>query len=425
MELQFDLRLTKKQTEVRNVLQKDDCRYLVIRFARQLGKTTLSQVLLIEYLCNYRSFCGYVSPTYNLCQKMFDELVQILEPTGLLKTANNSKMQIETIFGSKLKFFTMANPQAIRGFTIRKGLLVLDECAYYSEILPDGQNPWQILFPLIKADLSNNKVLMLSTPKQKSGLFYESYCKAIQNTPMWKSVSATIYDDELTSPEEIEEIRNSMSDLAFRTEFLCEFADSGFSFFQGYDCLFQDFVFDENCNCYIGIDPSGNGQDDFVLTKINVKGQVQSIEITGDLDYKYIQCSNIINQTRNLKGCYCEINGLGAPVYNEIKKLISNKQIFEEFTTTNNSKIDILSDLSMAITKKELLFDRKDSKLYTQFGLFGSSYSKTGKLQLQAYGSGHDDKVLSLAIALAAMKKYNVLGSYNISFGGRTTHKHK
>ena len=214
-----------------------------------------------------------------------------------------------------------------------------------------------------------------------------------------------------------------MSDIAFRTEFLCEFADSGISFFQGYEQLFQKFVYDETVTQYIGIDPAGNGQDDMVLTLINTKGQTKSIEINGTLDQKYVQCADIINRTNNLKGVYIETNGIGSPIANEIKKLCKQSLLIEEFTTTNNSKIEILSDLAVAIAKKELLFDKEDTKLYTQFSLFGTSYSKTGKLQLQGYGSSHDDKILSLALAHACMKKYNVLGSYTITFGPRTTHK--
>ena len=56
--------------------------------------------------------------------------------------------------------------------------------------------------------------------------------------------------------------------------------------------------------------------------------------------------------------------------------------MIEEFTTTNNSKIEILSDLAVSIAKKEIWFDKNDTKLYAQFGLFGSSYTKTGRLQL-------------------------------------------
>lgn len=416
MEINFDITLTKGQKKVRETLFSDDCRYCVVKFSRQSGKSICGEVICIEYLCRPKTYSAYICPTYQLCEKVFDELVQLLQPAGLLKNANASKMQIESIFGSKLKFFSMANPQAVRGFTIRNGVMICDETAYYSDILPDGQSPWQCLYPLVKANLKRNKILMISTPRQKAGLFYESYMKAISGTKNWKCVTANIYDDELITPEEIQEIKDSMSELAFSTEFLCEFADSGISFFQGYGPQFTKFEYDENVSSYIGIDPAGNGQDDFVLTLINIKGETKSIEINGSLDQKYIQCADIINQTKNLKGVYIENNGLGGPIANEIKKLCSNRLMIEEFTTTNNSKIEILSDLAVSIAKKEIWFDKNDTKLYAQFGLFGSSYTKTGRLQLQAYGSAHDDKILSMALANACMKKYNVLGSYSFSF---------
>lgn len=419
MNINFDINLTKGQTNVRDTLYSDDCRYCVVKFSRQAGKTVLAEVICIEYLCKPKTYSAYICPTYQLCEKVFDEIKSLLEPTGLLKSANAQKLLIETVFGSKLKFFSMANSNMVRGFTVKNAIMVLDEAAYYQTVNADGQDPWQILFPLVKANLKNNKILMISTPRQKAGLFYESYLKALNGQKNWKCLSATIYDDELISEDEIQEIKDSMSDLAFRTEFLCEFSDNGITFFQGYSDLFKDFTYDYTVNQYIGIDPSGNGQDDMVLTLINSLGHVKSIEITGTLDQKYIKCAEIINNTRNLKGVYIENNGVGSPIANEIKKLCKNKSIIEEFNTTNSSKIEILSDLAVAIAKKELSFDIQDTKLYTQFSLFGTSYTKTGKLQLMGYGSSHDDKILSLGIAYAAKNRFNKLGSYTISFGNK------
>lgn len=416
MNIKLDLKLTTKQQEVYDTIHKDDTTYLVVRFSRQCGKTVISEVLMIEYLLKRNTFSAYISPTYAQGQKVFKEMLQILQPTGLLKNANASSMEFESIFGGRLKFFSMQSPTAIRGNTIRNGILVLDECSFFPTQLPDGSEPWSsVIYPIIKANIKRNKVLMISTPKGKRGFFWTSYNNALQGIKGWKEISATIYDDSLISEDEIKNIKQSMNPIAFEEEFMVKFLDNSISFFQGFEKCFSNYEYDENCSQYIGIDPSGNGADDMVLTKINLKGQTKSIELNGSLDKKYIEASKIINSTKNLKLVYIEINGLGAPIYNEIKKLCKNKSIIKEWYTSNDSKNTMLSDLALSIVKQEIMFDEKDTKLKSQFGTFGSTYTKTGKLQLIGQNNTHDDKILSLGIAYAAYRDSTKINGYNLS----------
>ena len=416
MNITFDITLTKSQKNVRDTLYKDDTRYLVVRYSRQCGKTVIAEVLLIESFIKPSSFNVYISPTFSQGLKVYKELVRLLQPTGLIKKASAGTLEIESIYGGRIKFFSMQSPTAIRGNTV-KGLLVLDEYAFFPDSLPDGSDPWSsVIYPIIKANIKTNKVLMISTPKGKRGGFWTSYNNALEGIPGWKEVSATIYDDDLITNEEIENIKRSMNPLAFDEEFMVKFLDNSISFFQGFENCFDDYIYDENCSQWIGIDPAGSGADDMVLTKINSKGQTKSVELTGSLDKKYIEAAKIINSTNNLKLVYIEINGLGSPICNEIKKLCNKKTIVKEWYTSNDTKTEMLSDMAISIVKQEIHFDKNDKKLYSQFSTFGCTYTKTGKLQLAGTGSTHDDKILSLGIAYAARRDTNKHGNYNISF---------
>ena len=46
---------------------------------------------------------------------------------------------------------------------------------------------------------------------------------------------------------------------------------------------------------------------------------------------------------------------------NEIRKLVTNKNIIQEFNTTNKSKNEILAAVAIDISKKEIYFDKNDS----------------------------------------------------------------
>ena len=105
-----------------------------------------------------------------------------------------------------------------------------------------------------------------------------------------------------------------------------------------------------------------------------------------------------------------EINGLGAPFYNELIKSIKRKNKVKEWTTTNTSKEKILSNLATDIQQRRISFNKEDTELFSQFGTFIGTYTKNRHLKLEAKLGFHDDRIMSLAIALEAKnttKKYD------------------
>jgi hypothetical protein len=59
-----------------------------------------------------------------------------------------------------------------------------------------------------------------------------------------------------------------------------------------------------------------------------------------------------------------------------------------------------VSKLAVTIAKDEIFFDEMDKSLYTEFGTFIASFTKSGHLQFGAISGKHDDRIMSLAIAL-------------------------
>lgn len=397
-EIQFDIKLTKKQRELYNAVHDNKGRVTVGRWSRQCGKTVIAEVLLIAQLFRPNKFSAYISPSFSQGRKVFKELVDLLTPTGYITKANASTLTIETKTKSTLQFFSMENPNAIRGYTV-SGILVLDEAAFFPDVLPDGSDPWSnVIYPITKA--RHPSVLMISTPKGKRGMFYEFSKRANNGEKEVREISATIYDDELVSEEEIETIRKSVSPMGFREEFMVEFLDSSLTFFKGFEQCFGEFVYDSKCNQYCGIDLSSTGEDNTIMTFINEKHQVRQIEVEGSLDAKYAKIAAILDATPSLRGTYIERNGIGDVMINEIKKLTRVRII--PWQTTNDTKNDIISNLAMRIANREIMFDKEDRCLFAELSGFVVTHSKTGRLQFSGQGV-HDDRVMSLAIALKCM----------------------
>ena len=364
------------------------------------GKTLFAEIMLIEYLCKPNKFNAYISPSFSQGRKVYRELIELLSPSGIITKANSSTLTIETKYGSTFQAFSMETPNSIRGYTV-SGILVMDEVSFFPDTLPDGSEPWSsVIMPVTKA--RKPKVLVISTPKGKRGLFYEMYLRGVAQEKGFREITATIYDDKLVTEEEIEDIKRRVSPMAFEEEFMVKFLDSSVTFFRGYENVFSDYVYNENVKQWIGIDLSANGEDATIVTKVNELMQVKQYKVEGTLDSKYRQIADIINSTSNLKMSYLEINGIGAVMLNEIQKLVSDKSKLREWTTTNQTKEKAVSTLAMAIANKEIHFSNEDKELFSELGTFIVKYTKTGHMQFEALSGHHDDRIMALAIGLQA-----------------------
>lgn len=365
------------------------------------GKTVFSEIMLIEYLCKPDTFNAYISPTFSQGKKVFAELNTLLEGSGIIKKSNAADLRIDTIYGSSLKFFSMESPTAIRGNTI-SGILVLDEAAFFPVQLSSGEDPWyNVIYPTIKA--RKPKVLVISTPCGRQGLYYDLYLKAFNHQKGYRELTATIYDDELTTKEEIEEIKKGYPPLAFKQEFEVEFLDNALTVFPNFENCFDGHY--ERGKCWIGIDPSSVGEDNTIVSIINKDNQVKQIKVDGTLDQKYAKIAQIVNKF-NPVATYIENNSIGEVMANEIRKKLYRKSNFYTFTTTNESKKQYISLLSLAIANGEIHFEKDNKLLYSELSTFTFKLTKGGNITYAARDGYHDDTVTSLGICLQCREDF-------------------
>ena len=411
MKINFNIQLTRKQKEAYNILHNDDCQFLIARWSRQCGKTVFAEIMMIEYLCKPNTFNAYISPTFSQGKKVFAELTQLLEDTGIIKKANASDLKIESVYGSTLKFFSMESPVSIRGNTV-SGLLVMDEAAFFPRELPSGEDPYyNVIFPIIKA--RKPKVLVISTPNGRQGMYYDLYLKAFNKEKGYKELTASIYDDDLITGEEIEELKRGYPPIAFQQEFEVEFLDNALTVFPNFANCF-DGKYDGG-RCWIGIDPSSVGSDNTIVSIINANNQVKQYKIDGTLDEKYIKIAKIINEYHPV-ATYIENNSIGEVMANEIKKKLINKANFYSFTTTNESKKQYISLLAVDIANNRIHFEEDNRLLYSELSTFTFKLTKSGNVTYAAKDGYHDDTVTSLGVCLQCRQDFKASGTPNINF---------
>ena len=411
MTINFDIALSKSQQEVYDLVQDKKYKYITVVFSRQSGKTVLMLVLCIQWMFQKNMSIAYICRNFVLSKRLYKELIKIL-PKEIIKSANGTDLSIESIYGSTLNFYSAEQGASLRGQTFN--YMICDEFAFHKMEQPDGTHLWNdILSPTLKA--RGKKCIFVSTPLGKNNIFYEMYQRGLSDEfPKYASILKTIYDDGFITNDEIEEIKKSIPELSFQQEYLCEWIDDGLSFFQGFsECFDIDKV--SNGKCWIGIDCSGDGTDSTVCSKINEKGEIELFEAVGTLDMKYRQIADYLNR-ENPVAVYGEINGLGLPMLEEIKKLVRHRSKIYDWTTTNSSKEEIISDLAVSIANKDVHFLKNDIKTYNELGNFVVTVSKSRKLTFAARGSGHDDRVMATAIAHKCRNDFKYSGLNNMNF---------
>lgn len=411
MRINFDISLSKSQQEVYDLVQDKKYKYITVVFSRQSGKTVLMLVLCIQWMFQKNMSIAYICRNFVLAKRLYKELIKIL-PKEIIKSANGTDLAIESIYGSTLNFYSAEQGASLRGQTFN--YMICDEFAFHKMEQPDGTHLWNdILSPTLKA--RGKKCIFVSTPLGKNNIFYEMYQRGLSDEfPKYASILKTIYDDGFITNDEIEEIKKSIPELSFQQEYLCEWIDDGISFFQGFsECFDIDKV--SNGKCWIGIDCSGDGTDATVCSKINEKGEIELFEAVGTLDMKYRQIADYLNR-ENPVAVYGEINGLGLPMLEEIKKLVRHKSKIYDWTTNNSSKEEIISDLAVSIANKDVHFLKNDMKTYNELGNFVVTVSKSRKLTFAARGSGHDDRVMATAIAYKCRSDFKYSGLNNMNF---------
>ena len=417
----LNLKFTKTQEKAWRILNMANCKELVLAWSRQSGKSVFLEFCCIYFLLKKWANIGYITPQFAHSRKVYSDIIKILEPTGLIKTANASTLQIELINGNRLSFFSAESPTAIRGNSFR-GLVVVDEAAFINDTTSDGQDFFNsILMPTCKS--YKPKLIYASTPLAKSGTFYTKFMRGQEGHPHTDtpnkvySIKATIYDDSLITAEEIEEIKNSIPEASFQREFMVEFMDNAMSAFTDYTDKFTlKKQIDFNQPLWIGVDFHSVGSDSTIVSLINSDNDVWQIEIKGGLDAQYRQIANILDKCKKLVIAYMESNSIGQVMLNEVKKLTKQKSKIIEWCTTNESKEIQVGLVQTHLTKDMMHFEENNKQLKNQFDTFGYSISKKRKITYAALSKHHDDRVLSLMIAMQAKEDYAYSGGSNIVF---------
>ena len=397
-------KLNEWQQDVFDDIKDNLYDYYVVKAKRQVGKSILAIDVCLYFAFKDISIATIIEPTLKQCRRVYKQIIKACggESSPLIKGANQTLLSIEFCNGSEIVFGSAEQGDALRGMTVKKSILIIDEAAY----IP--QDIYEIIYPVV--DAMHCPVMLISTPLFCGGEFYTKYMQGTKDGIV-KSYDWSQYDTSIyLSADKLEYYRSTISPLKFKSDYLGQFISEGSYVFGDINtCVGES----EGPGRYAGIDwGSGNDGDYTVLTILNDKGEMvdtysyKDIPPTEQID----KLSDIINGL-DLKCVQVELNSIGNIYYDMLRKKVKTR--LKGFTTTNESKRRIIEQLITAFNNRKVRV-QPEPELLKELQHYNIGKTPSGKVTYNGADGVHDDYVLSLAFAYDAYKQG--MGSYTITF---------
>lgn len=198
---------------------------LLLNCSRQSGKSTTTALLAL-HTALYRPEVNILllSPSLRQSSELFRRVTALLdklEPRPALLEEN--KLSLQAANRSRIVSLP-ASESTVRGFTA--DLIIEDEAAR----VPDDL--YRAIRPMLAT--RNGRIILMSTPFGKRGHFHAEWTAGGET---WGRVLIPATQCPRITPAFLAEERRSMGDLWFRSEYLCEFAETVDSVFRYDDVM--------------------------------------------------------------------------------------------------------------------------------------------------------------------------------------------
>lgn len=394
--IKLDYKPYQKQKEIHKAIDSG-VKFIIVNGSRQSGKSYLGKWSLIKWSLEKTGTYWAVSPTAAQSKVFAKDIIKALRKSGLAKKNTNSigDITISLFNGSNIIFKSAAARDSLRGSTVDK--MLIDEAAFIQQEVIE-----EVLLPMLLTK-KNAQILMVSTPKSKNW-FYDYYQRGLdEDNKDYYSNKITYKDSPYINQDLINSFRSNMPIDMFRQEFEGDFIDSA-SCFSNINDLIVDNVQEHYAgNVYVGID-IGLKNDKTVITVINDKGQMIFLDKFTGVDTPDLvnRALSILNRYKVVK-VVLETNGIGLPIYHMLRTKYPQAKI-HPFTTTNDSKQEIIANLINRFSTKEISI-LNDKVLIQELNDFVAYITPSGKLGFKG-STAHDDTVMSLALAFESLNKF-------------------
>lgn len=380
-----------------------NCHFHVVKSKRQCGKSVMLENILIRVACERPSTTSiYLSPTGEQGNKVFTELVKGLGGTPLLDGYNLARRTLLFFNGSQVLFKSAEQRDNLRGYTV-DGVLLIDEAAYISDDVFYTVLPW--------CNVHQPPIIAVSTPRFKTGWFYEYFTDGENHANGVTSYDWSRYDTTEFLPSETLEIyKRKLPSQKFKTEYLGEFLELEGSVFGNFSSILNSKS-EPDGNVFFGIDwGTGNGEDYTAISICDAKKNQLAIRYFNEKDATET-IAEIIDLAKGYKPLKMQVekNSIGSVYADLLKKELRKNQLqcaLLLFNTTNDSKQRLVSNLQVGIQQQSISLCN-DVELVTELSMYECKPSSTGKPTYNAAAGYHDDLIIATMLSFDCTEKLN------------------
>lgn len=369
-------------------------RFKVVVWHRKAHKTTLAINELIRWANAVPGVYWYVAPFYGEAKDTIWLDPQMLAkycPPEIWDKRNKGELYIPFPNGSIIHLKGADNPDSLRGPNPMG--VILDEYATMKPEIWTG-----IVQPIMTAN-PKGWTWFMGTPKGKNDLWTKlQYAKDNSN---WFSSVLKASESGIITKDSLDEAKKTSTEAFYAQEYECSFNEGAGAFFR----RVRENLYDGNSGLpeygdfQLGVDLA-KYQDFTVITPFNLNTfraypQDRFNQIDWNLQKARIEATALRYKAR----VKIDATGVGDPVVEDLKARGLNISDDDAIKFTEVSRMNLLNNLAMLLEQDKIQIPN-DQGLIDELESFQYSLSPLGKIKVGAPESMHDDRVMSLALAV-------------------------
>lgn len=340
----------------------------------------------------------YFLPTYSQAKKVVWDNIdndgfRMLDhiPKALIKSTNATELKVELLNGSIIQLMAADEFKETGVGTNPVGVV-------FSEYSLSDPQAWQFLSPILAAN--DGWAIFNFTPRGKNHAW--QLLQKAKDNDKWFWQVLTVDDTQVISGTTLAEEKVNNPEAFFQQEYYCNFIDGSGQFFRRIkeNIYNGEQEIDAERVYQLGVDLA-KYQDYTVLTPFDlntfvVHRQDRFNQVDWNLQEARIEATaRRFNQAR----VKIDATGVGDPIVESLKRKGLNIGDEDAIKFTETSRTNLLNHLAMLLEQDRLKIPN-DEGLVAELESFQYSLGPTGKLRIGAPETMHDDRVVSLALAV-------------------------
>ena len=412
----------------------------ILMCCRQFGKTTAIAVKVAHFAAGHADATVIAAaPSSRQSEELLAKIAWVLR--RFVPGGSYSQSRIDLPNGARILALPH-QPETIRGFAPQ--LVVIDEAAY----VDDGM--WDAIFPMLNTAPGGGYLWLMSTPSQPTGFFHRLWAS---DSLTWTRVKVTALECSRITSSMLEEARQSMPEVDFAREYLCEFSQAVTAAFEQpmvqacYEPGLRDFFTTPLAyplpgaprrarpHAYVGVD-LGRSQDPSAIAIVEFV-----TEPTGTVDgatrAPLFRCSLVLRhlESPRLGTPYTQVvarvrriaehqrvagrctlvmdaSGVGAPVAETLRQdrpaplvevvITGGREVSKTTDGYTVPKVVLMSRLEHVLRTKKLRLGAGElaEEFFRQLTLLQRVVKDSGNVTYSTPGSAHDDLVMAVSLAV-------------------------